>query len=71
MPRIYMFHNTRLVMKVNRLCTQAQFPIRVVPTPHEYSSECGMSIEVEAADDEAFNKLLTTHHVEYTAVMDK
>ncbi|MEI7420816.1 MAG: DUF3343 domain-containing protein [Prolixibacteraceae bacterium] len=43
---IFLFQNIRQVILADRWCTQNKVPVRVLPVPRPYSSECGMCLEV-------------------------
>lgn len=52
------FNSTRDVILAEKACKQNGFDCLSVPTPREYSSQCGIALEVPIAQKEAVLKLL-------------
>jgi hypothetical protein len=49
---VLLFQSLTLVMRAERLLLADQVPHRTVPTPKRLSSECGVSIRIQPADQE-------------------
>ncbi|HEY5509720.1 MAG TPA: DUF3343 domain-containing protein [Prolixibacteraceae bacterium] len=45
---IFLFQNIRQVILADNWCMQNKVPVRVIPVPRPYSTECGMCLEVSA-----------------------
>jgi hypothetical protein len=43
---ILLFQNIRQVILAERWCMENKLPVRVIPVPKPYSSECGMCLEM-------------------------
>lgn len=48
MKRILLFPNTRSVMRGEKILLENDFVVRVIPVPREYTSDCGMALELDA-----------------------
>lgn len=55
---IALFNGIRNLMKADNACREAGIKVKVMPVPHTYSTECGMSLIVENDDIEGFNKII-------------
>lgn len=55
---IVLFNGIRNLMKADSACREAGIGVKVMPVPHTYSTECGMSLVVEDHDKEAFCKVI-------------
>lgn len=47
---IFLFQNIRQVILADSWCTKNKVPVKVLPVPRPYSSECGMCLEVSQED---------------------
>ena len=65
---VILFHTTSSVMRAEKLLLKAGFNIKLVPTPREFSSDCGISIRFEWGKHEPINMLLEEEGVEFEAI---
>lgn len=49
---IVLFNGIRNLMKADNACREAGLCVKVMPVPHTYSTECGMSLIVKDEDME-------------------
>jgi hypothetical protein len=61
---VILFHTTAMAMKAEKVLTRAGYTVRLVPTPREYSSDCGIAIRFSAAGKELITGLLDSGGVE-------
>jgi len=47
---LLLFQSTRSVIRAEKLCDEISVACKVVPVPHNISSECGMAIRIDRAD---------------------
>jgi len=47
---IILFQNIRQVILAERWCMENKLPVKVIPVPKPYSSECGMCLEMTSLD---------------------
>jgi hypothetical protein len=55
-------------MRTEKLLLKAGFKIKLIPTPREFSSDCGISIRFEWAYCERIKTLLEEEKVEFEAI---
>jgi hypothetical protein len=65
---VILFHTTSSVMRTEKLLLKARFKIKLVPTPREFSSDCGISIRFEWDQLEPTKLLLEEERVEFEAI---
>lgn len=53
--KIVLFKGIRNLMLADKACKAAGIEVKVMPVPHQYSTECGMSLIVS---DETLNEFL-------------
>lgn len=56
--KLLLFESVHRVMKAEKLLAGAGVPCEMLPTPREYSKECGMCIGVAPGDEERARALL-------------
>jgi hypothetical protein len=44
---IVLFHSTRGVIRGEKICKQGGISCKVIPVPREFSSECGMALDID------------------------
>lgn len=61
------FESIHKVMKAEQLLKSAGIKHEIIPTPKEYSSDCGMSIRLskENADLEKMRDTLASHNISF------
>ena len=65
---VILFHTTSSVMRTEKLLLKAGFKIKLVPTPREFSSDCGISIRFEWDKHDSILLLLDEEAVELEAI---
>ncbi len=65
---VILFHTTSSVMRTEKLLLKAGVKIKLVPTPREFSSDCGISVRFEWDKHEPINMLLEEEGVEFEAI---
>jgi hypothetical protein len=59
-----MFHTTSSVMKAEKVLVKKGFTVRLIPTPREFSSDCGLSLRFDWGQRESIETELRTAEVE-------
>lgn len=64
---ILIFESIHKVMKAEQLLLAEDIHCDIIPTPKEYSSDCGMSIRLlkDASDLEKIKEILTTQNIKF------
>lgn len=52
-------------MKADKLCKKANLTVKVMPVPHIYSTECGMSLYYDDNDEERLRGLMSEVGIEF------
>ncbi len=65
---VILFHTTSGVMQTEKLLLKAGFVIKLLPTPREFSSDCGIAIRFEWFQSESVQSLLTQDNIDFKAV---
>ena len=65
---VILFHTTSSVMRTEKLLLKAGFKIKLIPTPREFSSDCGISVRFEWDNREPIRLLLEVERVEFEAI---
>ena len=53
---IVLFQNIRQVIKAEQWCMENSLPVKVIPVPKPYSTECGMCLETTKETAEKLEK---------------
>lgn len=61
---IAIFPTTRNAIRAQKACKNKKIPCRMIPVPKELSSECGIALEFDIADDQKARELFTDEKIE-------
>jgi hypothetical protein len=64
---VVLFHTTSSVMRAEKLLVK-KYSIKLIPTPRQFSSDCGIAIRFEWNDRERVQSMLNEAKVEFGAV---
>jgi len=65
---VVLFYTNSSVMRAEKLLMKAGYSIKLIPTPREFSSDCGMALRFDWADYEQVKLILDTAHLEIGAI---
>lgn len=65
---VILFHTTAAVFRAEKVLTQAGFPIKAIPTPRQYSSDCGIALRFPWEQKEQIAALLQASRVEIAGI---
>jgi Putative Se/S carrier protein-like len=65
---VVLFHTNSSVMRAEKLLKKEGYSIKLIPTPREFSSDCGMALRFDWADCEQVKVILDTAHLEIDAI---
>jgi hypothetical protein len=65
---VALFHTNSGVMRAEKLLKQAGLTTKLVPTPREFSSDCGTALRFEWIYKERIEKILGDAKVEIAAI---
>ena len=60
---VVLFHSTSHALCAEKVLQEAGIPIKMIPTPRQLSSDCGMALRFERADEEQVVRALVEHKV--------
>lgn len=61
---IVLFKGVRQLMRADKACREAGLTVKVMPVPHTYSTECGMSLVINDEDIDKMVKIVTELQIE-------
>lgn len=61
---VFLFHTTTSAIRAEKELKKAGLEVKLVPTPRELSSDCGIALQIEAGQAEAGARLLAEAKVE-------
>lgn len=62
---VVIFHTTTSAIRAEKMLKRLGLVVKLVPTPRELSSDCGISLRFLAADETAIRQNLDTANIEY------
>ncbi len=65
---VVLFHTTSSAMRAEKLLLKADYPLRLIPTPREFSSDCGIALRFNWAQYEQVKAVLNAARVEINAI---
>lgn len=64
---VVLFYTTSSAMRAEKLLA-AEFATRLIPTPRQFSSDCGISLRFDWPHSETVEQLLNESKVEFEAI---
>jgi hypothetical protein len=65
---VALFHTTSAVMQAEKAIMNAGIAIKLVPTPREFSNDCGISIRFDWTVSEQIQSVLTNSVIEFDTI---
>jgi hypothetical protein len=65
---VVLFHTTSAVMRAERLLIKAGYSIKLVPTPRQFSTDCGIAVRFNWEDMEGVRATLEHGKIETDAL---
>ena len=65
---VVLFYTNSSVMRAEKLLKKEGCPIKLIPTPREFSSDCGMALRFDWADCDHVKLILDTAHLEIDGI---
>lgn len=65
---VVLFHTTSAVMRAEKLLVKGGYYIRLIPTPRQFSSDCGIALRFGWNQREQVKSMLDEAKVEFDAV---
>lgn len=65
---VVLFHTTSAVMRAEKILTRAGLRVKLIPTPREFSSDCGIALRFEWESATPVETLLREARVEMDAI---
>ena len=65
---VVLFYTSSAAMRSEKLLTQAGMTVRLIPTPRQLSSDCGIALRFEAAQQLKVERLLSQARVEMAGI---
>jgi hypothetical protein len=60
---VVLFHSTAHALRAEKVMSQAGFKIKMIPTPRQLSSDCGLALRFDRADGERVAAVLAENRV--------
>ena len=67
---VVLFHSTAHALRAEKVLIQAGFKIKMIPTPRQLSSDCGVCVRVNRGEKEQAVSILSEGRVEIDGVHD-
>jgi hypothetical protein len=65
---VVLFHTTSSALRGEKVLQRAGLTVKLIPTPREFSSDCGMALRFDWAQVEEVQGSLNAAHVEIAGV---
>lgn len=65
---VVLFHTTSSVMRAEKLLVKEGYPVKLIPTPREFSSDCGIALRFNWDHREQVRPVLGAAGVEIDAL---
>jgi N-acyl-L-homoserine lactone synthetase len=65
---VVLFHTTSAALRAEKILTRAGLAVKLIPTPREFSSDCGIALRFEWENEERLRQLLGQASVEMAGV---
>ena len=65
---VVLFHTTSAVMRTEKLLIKEGYSIKLIPTPRQFSSDCGIALRFDWSYCEQVKSVLNKARVEFDAI---
>jgi hypothetical protein len=65
---VILCHTNSSLMRAEKLLKRQGYSVKLIPTPREFSSDCGVALRFDWADYEQVKLLLDMGHLEIDAI---
>ncbi len=65
---VALFHNTSSVMRAEKVLQKNGIAVKLIPTPREFSSDCGMAIRFDWQNESRVRALLEQTKIEVAGI---
>jgi hypothetical protein len=65
---VALFHTTSAVMRAEKVLQNGGVTVKLIPTPREFSSDCGMAVRFDLGDDQRVRALLQEANLEASGI---
>jgi hypothetical protein len=65
---VVLFHTTSAVMQAEKMMIKAGLNIKLIPTPREFSSDCGLALRFDWTNGESVKSILENGKVEFDSI---
>lgn len=65
---VILFHTTSSAIRAEKVALKAGFDCKLIPTPREFSSDCGIALRFKWSDADGIKSCLEKVGVEYSFV---
>ncbi len=65
---VVLFHTTSSVMRAEKLLTKEGYPVKLIPTPRQFSSDCGIALRFDWNHCEMVKSVLDEARIEFDAI---
>ena len=65
---VVLFHTTSAVMRAEKLLIKQGYSIKLIPTPRQFSSDCGIALRLDWAHREQVKSVLDEAKIEFDTI---
>ena len=65
---VVMFYTSSAALRAEKTLRKDALPIKLIPTPREFSSDCGVALRFEWSSEQRVRELLESAHVEIASI---
>ncbi len=65
---VVLVHTTSAAMRAERVLLRSGLSVKLIPTPRQFSTDCGIAVRFAWADAELVASLLTANRVEVSGI---
>lgn len=65
---IVLFYTSSAALRAEKTCTRAGLTVKLVPTPRELSSDCGVALRFAWTESERIGQMLSSARVETAGI---
>lgn len=65
---VVLFHTNSAALRAEKILLRAAIPVKLIPTPREFSSDCGVAVRFEWSMESRVRQLLESAQLESAAM---
>jgi hypothetical protein len=65
---VILFHTSSAALRAEKILMKEGFPVKLIPTPREFSSDCGIALRLDWSQATRAREILASAHLDISSI---